>query len=404
MKKYSIPIICAFLAIIVFFTSFSVFGKKSDFSVDENRALMTMPEIDLESLDTLADGTFQHDYEEYLSDQFEFRSFWVKAKTSIMRALGRRDLNGVYFGKDDYLIEKYQESDYDSELVSYNTEVLSSFLDYTNDLGVKSVCAFVPSKYAALKSKLPSKVIPYSNSFVCKEVKKQTKKARVIELENELSKHDNEYIYYRTDHHWTSLGAYYAYDLLSEALDYKSVDINSLKNKEISKSFLGSTYDKVQVSIAADTITSYLPQVKLEVNNFEEGSTSKSLFAPEMIKTKNKYDYFLGGNYSQLDITTNSKSGKTLLLIKDSYANSMLQFLVNNYSRIIVIDLRYYQDDLYDLLDEETDINSMLILFNTEKFMIDENLDFFEPYEEEEEFDDGEVDDEEIDEDEFDEE
>ena len=394
MKKYSVPIICAFLAVVVFFTSFSVFGKKSDFSVEENRALMTMPEIDAESLDTLADGSFQHDYEEYLSDQFEFRSFWVKAKTSIMRSLGRKDLNGVYFGKDNYLIEKYQESDFDSELIDYNTEVLSSFLDYTQDLGVDSVCAFVPSKYASLKSKLPSKVIPYSNSYVCKNVEKQTKKAKVIELEDELCKHDNEYIYYRTDHHWTTLGAYYAYKALSEELNYKCVDIKSLNGKTVSDNFFGSTYDKVQVKTQADTITSYKPTVKLEVNNLEEGETSKTLYAPEMLKTKNKYDYFLGGNYSQLDITTTSKSGKTLLLIKDSYANSLIPFLVNNYSRIIVVDLRYYMDDLYDLLDEETDIDNMLILFNTEKFVIDENLDFFEPFEEEEELDDEEFDEE----------
>ena len=393
MKKYSIPIICAFLVAVVFFTSFSVFGKKSDFSIDENRALMTMPEIDAESLDTVLDGSFQHDYEEYLSDQFEFRSFWVKTKTGIMRALGRKDLNGVYFSKDDYLIEKYQESDYDKELVSYNKEVLSSFLDYTEDLGVESYCAFVPSKYAALKSKLPSKVIPYSNSYVCKDVKKQTKKAKVIELENELSKHSDEYIYYRTDHHWTTLGAYYAYDALSKELGYKSVDINSLESKSVSKSFLGSTYDKIQIKTKPDEIISYSPKVKLDVFNFEEGESSKSLYESEMLKTKNKYDYFLGGNFSQLDITTSSKSAKTLLLIKDSFANSMLPFLVNNYSRIIVIDLRYYVDDLYDLLDEEQDIDQMLILFNTEKFIIDENLDFFEPYEEEEdEFEEEEAD------------
>ncbi len=390
MKKYSISILCAFLAVIVFFTSFSVFGKKSDFSVDENRALMTMPELDKDSLDTLYDGSFQHDYEEYLSDQFEFRSFWVKTKTGIMRALGRKDLNGVYFGKDDYLIEKYQESDFDSELVLYNEEVMSGFLNYTQDSGINSVCAFVPSKYAALKTKLPNKVIPYSTKYICDDVKDFADKAKVISLEDELSKHSDEYIYYRTDHHWTSLGAYYAYDALSSSLGYESVDIKDLKSEEVSKDFLGSTYDKIQISTTADTITSYSPIVELEVNNFEEGSTSKTLYDSDMLKTKNKYDYFIGGNYSQLDITTNSKSDKTLLLIKDSYANSMLPFLVNNYSRIIVIDLRYYQDDLYDLLDEEGDIDSMLILFNNEKFMIDENLDFFEEYEEEEELEEFE--------------
>ena len=390
MKKYSVSILCAFLAVIICFTSLSVFGKKSDFSVDENRALMTMPELDRDSLDTVLDGSFQHDYEEYLSDQFQFRSFWVKSKTTIMRALGRKDLNGVYFGKDEYLIEKYQASDFDSELVDYNTEVMSGFLNYTQDLGINSVCAFVPSKYAALKTKLPNKVIPYSTKYICGDVKKLADKATVISLEDELSKHSDEYIYYRTDHHWTSLGAYYAYDALSKDLGYKSVDINELESKDVSKSFLGSTYDKIQVSTTADVITSYTPKVKLEVNNIEEGSTSKTLYEPDMLKTKNKYDYFLGGNYSQIDISTNSKSDKTLLLIKDSYANSMLPFLVNNYSRIIVIDLRYYQDDLYDLLDEETDIDSMLILFNNEKFMIDENLDFFEPYEEDEELEDFE--------------
>ena len=369
-KKYSISIICVFLAVIVFFTSFSVFGKKKDFSVDENRALMTMPEIEL---DSLLDGSFQKDYEEYLSDQFEWRSFFVTVKTNIMRTLGRKDLNGVYFGKDDYLIEKYSPSDFSADDYEYNEDVLSEFLIYTQEQGINTVCAFVPSKASVLTDKLPMHVKPFDTSFVAEDTADLAEDVKSVNLYKTLQSHGSEYIYYKTDHHWTSLGAYYAYDALSKPLGYTPKPLGDFTESVVSSDFFGSTFDKIQVKASPDSITSYDSGVKVTVDYNGEEKNANTLYSPDMLGEKNKYDYFLGGNYAKITITTDVDNGKTLLLIKDSYANCLVPFLCINYSKIIVVDLRYFGDDIYELLEDEKGIDDMLVLYNTEKFMNDQN-------------------------------
>ncbi|MBR3149756.1 MAG: hypothetical protein IKF64_06260 [Eubacterium sp.] len=369
-KKLSISIICTFLAVVVFFTSFSVFGKKSDFSVDENRALMTMPDI---SLDTILDGSFQKDYEEYLSDQFEWRSFFVTVKTDIMRALGRKDLNGVYFGKDGYLIEKYLPADFSSDDISYNEDMLSDFLLYLNDKGINTVCAFVPSKASVLDTVLPKNAVPYDTEYVADETLELAQGVKSADLYGALRAHNDEYIYYKTDHHWTNLGAYYGYQALAEPLVYTPVTLDGIAKKDVSTDFFGSTFDKVQVKAQPDTITVYDTGVKVNVNYNGEADNANTLYNEEMLGEKSKYDYFLGGNYARVDITTDCGSGKTLLMFKDSYANSMIPFLCCNYSKIIMVDLRYFSDDVYALIDKETGIDDALVLYNTEKFMKDQN-------------------------------
>ena len=378
-KKFSISIICTFLAVIVFFTSFSVFGEKRDFSVDENRALMTMPSVDI---DSLLDGSFQQDYTEYLSDQFEWRSFFVNVKTGIMRILGRQDLNGVYFGRDGYLIEKYTPSDFDIDNVEYNEQMLAYFLGYCTDNNINTVCAFVPSKASVLKNALPKNAIPYDTSYVLEDMKyTYDAGARIIDLSIPLSSRGvADYYYYKTDHHWTSSGAYKAYQFLSEPLGYECAAADTLKAKVVSEDFYGSTYDKVHSKVAPDTITSYDVGETVAVDYNGEEENSDSLYCPEMLEEKNKYDYFLGGNYARVDITTDVKNGKTLFLLKDSYANSMVPFLCSNYSKIVMVDLRYFADDVYEVIDEVKPDN-VLVLFNTEKFMIDQNMDLLEPYE-----------------------
>ncbi|MBE6719896.1 MAG: hypothetical protein E7571_04450 [Ruminococcaceae bacterium] len=373
-RKFDLALIGVFIAIIVLFTSFSVFGEKREFSVDENRALMLMPEI---SKDAVLDGSFQHDYEEYLSDQFEWRSTFVKVKTDLMLASGRKDFNGVFIGKDGYLIEKYDKADYDFDTVKYNEETLSDFLTYAADeYGINTVCSFVPSKSGVLLKELPSMVQTFDSSYIASEVLEYAKGVKTADLYKTLQSHDGEYIYYRTDHHWTSLGAYYAYGSLCKPLGIKPVSLNKLEANEVSRDFYGSTFDKVQINTEPDVITSYNTGIKVSVN-YSDGERAASLYSPEMLKEKNKYDYFLGGNFSRIDISTDADSDRTLLLIKDSYANSIVPFLCCNYSNIIMLDLRFYDGDVYELLDEE-DIDDLLVLFNTEKFMIDENMDLLE--------------------------
>ena len=340
---------------------------------------MTMPSI---SLDTVLDGSFQHDFEEYLSDQFEWRSTFVNIKTNIMLALGKKEINNVYIGADDYFIEKYSAPDFDSETVKYNEKNLAYFLNYAaDDYEFNTVFAFVPSKHAVLKKEMPKNAIPYDTSYVAGDIKKKAKSAEFCDLYSTLKKHDGEYIYYKTDHHWTSLGAYYAYTSLADSLGIEPVSIDDCKKKDVANDFFGSTFDKVQIKKSPDTITVYDTGAKVTVDYNGEGETAKSLFSPDMLGEKSKYDFFLGGNFARVDITTDCNEDNTLLLLKDSYANSLVPFLCKNYTHIIMIDVRYFADDVYELFEAE-DIDDVLVLYNTEKFMNDENMDMLEPEEE----------------------
>ena len=369
-KKYSVITVAVFLALIVFFTSFSVFGKKSDFSEKENRALQMYPDV---SLDSIGDGTFQEEYDAFLSDQFEFRDFWVKARTELLKKLGRKDINGVYYGKDGYLIEKYTERDFKSDDVENNVSCLTEFLNRNAEKGYSVSVAFVPSKAGVLKNKMPSGAAPYDTSVIAEEVYSgASDRVNKIDLYLPLTSHNNEYIYYKTDHHWTSLGAYYAYREIADKMALDAVDISAFESVTVSDSFLGSTYDKVQYKTEPDSITRYDSRVKVTVDYGNDRAASDSLYDESFLSQKSKYDYFLGGNFARVDINTDVKNGKTLLLIKDSYANSVLPFLVNNFEHIIMLDLRFITDDVQEIIDSEKP-DELLVLYNVEKFMGDEN-------------------------------
>ena len=396
MKKvYSVPVIVLFILSLTVFTLLSVFLPKSDFSEAENRELQTLPEISLEAINS---GTFQEEYNNYLSDQFVARDFWVKAKTNIMLALGKQDINGVYIGKDGYLLEKYSESDYDSETVEYNVAALTSFLNKYAAEGYNMKCAFVPSKGTVMTDKLPENAVPYDTSYVIGGVKDGVSdKVKLLDFTEALKAHQNEYIYFKTDHHWTQLGAYYAYTMLnadSSASSKYRPDTD--KPETVTEAFYGSTFDKIQLDIKPDSIACYDTGVKTQLNFYGEAKNADSLYFKSALETKNKYEYFLGGNYARCDINTDVKNGKKLLLLKDSYSNALVPFLACNYEKIIMLDLRFYKDDINELISSEKP-QDILVINNTEKFMVNENMSVIDENEENEdaEPDENEAEDEE---------
>ena len=381
-KTASILIIVIFVLLFAFFTGFSIFGEKKDFSVNENRALQTLPNI---SVDNVLDGSFQKDYDSFLSDQFEFRDFWVTAKTRIMLALGKKDINGVFIGKDDYLIEKYTDSDFDDDLVKYNIDMISDFLNRTAELEVGTYVSFVPSKGTVLTNRLPKNASPYDSSYVGKSVEENLSDGvKCIDILPSLKERNGEYIYFRTDHHWTSLGAYYAYSEIGKAMGFEPLSLDSFESRNVTDSFVGSSYDKLQLGDMKDIVTAYDSGIKVSVDFHGEREKAKTLYFDEMLSEKNKYEFFLGGNYGRVDIKTNADSNKKLIVVKDSYTNAIIPFLINHYKNITMIDLRFFADDLDGLIYDDYTIDDVLVLLNTEKFMQDQNMTKIEPYDESE--------------------
>jgi hypothetical protein len=203
----------------------------------------------------------------------------------------------------------------------------------------------------------------------------------ITDLTDILQTHQEEYIYYRTDHHWTTKGAYYAYETYLKSLGEKAASLDSYEYIQVSDDFYGTTFDKVQVAGRADTISALQTKNRTLRLRFYDGETTKksnSYYDSEALATQDKYNYFLGGNTARIRISTGTKNGKTLLLLKDSYSNSFVEYLEKNYETIYMIDLRYARKDIYTQMDEiskKDEITDVLVMYNTEKFMQDNNLD-----------------------------
>lgn len=390
-KKYAVDL--ARLPVVVFFGVLlacmvvSAVMPKSDFSEAENRALQEFPEI---SLDGILEGDVQESYEEYLSDQFFGRESFVSLCTNLKRLFGRKDINGVYLGEEDYLLEKYHASDFDKELVEDNVFYLSGFLgDYMERLGREHVrMLFVPSKGAVLSAYMPKYADAYNTSYVpelmAEELSLPKEATEVLDLTGTLKEHEKEYIYYRTDHHWTTLGAYYAYAAYRESLKQSAPPLKAYEQKVVAKDFLGTSYDKIQRLGKKDEICRFTFAGEQAASpsslrlNFDDGEMVwDSYYDEESLSTKDKYSYFLGGNTAKIHIETGADNDKTLLLLKDSFSNSFVEFLERDYAHIYMLDLRYTEGDIYDILaklDEEHRITDVLVMYNIEKFMQDDNM------------------------------
>ena len=226
----------------------------------------------------------------------------------------------------------------------------------------------VPTASLILKDKLPQNAVEYNQNEVLDTVKNNITDATLIDLREKFFSHKDEYIYYKTDHHWTTLGAYYAYQ---EWCKYNGVHTNNYTKEIITTEFKGSLYSKIlNKNVEPDRIEIYQPieKVNYEVSYNFNKTHSSSVYDFEKVKEKDKYQVFFGGNYPELKIRTSHKNGKNLLILKDSYANSFIPFLLGNYESICVIDMRYFKEDLKGYM-EENEVSEILILYNVANFI-----------------------------------
>ncbi|SFL94780.1 DHHW family protein [Salibacterium qingdaonense] len=341
------------------------------FSEAENRVLDSRPSFSLQSL---LSGEFMKDYEQYVTDQFAFRNEWIGIKTDADRALGKKDSNGVYLGADGYLIQSFtspQEADMEERI-----RAIHSFHQDTPDL--RKYILLAPTAASVLQSKLPAYAPVGNQRAVLNQFRQKLERLgpdiRFIDVYPALYAKREEYIYYKTDHHWTTKGAYYAYQALGQEMGLTPKEEEYFNITKGADAFYGSLYSKSGFKhLNPDSISLYLPkskeQVQVEYLGGEYKSTD-SLYAMDHLHQKDKYDVFLNGNHSLVKITTGHEQERKLLVVKDSYANSFIPFLALHFSEIYVVDLRYYTDSL-DTLIRENQIQDMLLLYNATTFFDD---------------------------------
>ena len=372
MKKSKLMLMFVFVVLVFGFSIGSLITPVRSYSVQENRTLTAHPKLSVKSI---LSGKYQKQYENFLSDQFFGRDAWVSLATRIQATFHQKDINGVYIGKDGYLLEKDEAGDVDHLQVKDNEKYVTKFINAASKKFGKKHVSFmmVPSKTSIMKNKLPDYASYNDHSDVIKALRHDLNDPnQLLDLSKALNQKNNQYIYYRTDHHWTTLGAYYAYDTFAKQTKMATPHAASYYHQvKAYEDFYGTTYNKIHLKVPADTVTLYRQKGDTKVKvAFNQGKNYHTMYFDDAAKKGfNRYDVFFSKNTFQVDIRTHAHTGKTLLMAKDSFANSFVPFLIHDYDHIIMIDYRYGVKPMNEILAENKDITDVLVMFNTEKFM-----------------------------------
>ena len=379
-KSPGMWITCMFLCFVLGFDLISILTPDRDFSDTENRMLAKFPEI---SAQGLSDGSTGKAAEKYLSDQFACRDVWSSVSFLIKsRLMGRNEMNGVYLGKDGYLM--LIPSEPQPEALAQKLEAVNNV---TETFGNVNHCiAIIPNAVTVMSDRLPDYAPESSQPRQLSDIANKLAGISFCDVTAAMISKNSEELYYHTDHHWTSLGAYTAFQSVAPCLgaDPQSVEYDVYT---VSESFQGTLSSKCGSHGYYDTIEIYVPkgELPLTVRYSDSDEPKGTVYRREFLEGKDKYAVFLGGNHPTVTITTTADTGRTLLLIKDSYANCFVQFLTPYFDRIIIIDPRYCYDTVDTVLNEYQ-ITDLLYLYNADTFMTDTSLtDFltFEPSQEE---------------------
>lgn len=342
-----------------------------EMSEEENRMLASKPKL---TFSALANGDFMEQYEEYLSDQFAGRDLWHRLKVALDRFGGSRMENGIYIGKDGQLLQDIQVSD--QEHLSENLDAIKNFTETYQDIPVTMI--LVPDAACVLSDRLPWLAsVEDQNQMISMAQQSLGDSVTWVDAASALNKHKREKIYYLTDHHWTSLGAFYTFQEAAPALGIEEDVSDKFLSYTVSDSFNGVLASESGACLGTEEkIDIYVPREgddDVIVNYVNESRRTTSLYDSSKLETKDQYGVFLGGNTSLIDIRTVSTSQKRLLVVKDSFANSFIPFLAPYYREIVVVDPRYYSGTIEDIMDAYR-ITDALFLYSGNSFFTDNSI------------------------------
>lgn len=404
MSKNSYIITGAFLVAIGGISVGSLLAKDREFSPNENRYLSGVPTF---SVDRIFSGDFQEDLENYLNDQILGRDQWITAKTAIQKSCGDTDIGGAYVGKDGYDFEKILPEDIDDKLVNRNIQSVQQFLEKSTAQVEKDHMSFllVPTSGLVMKEYLPKNAILFDQEAYMDRVKdalkeyrfmdgrkifqsemdSKTKEASKTEADakaKEASKTEadsktkaDKALYYRTDHHWTTYGAFVAFEEWCKQTEHSFEGIDAYETETVTKQFRGSLYSKIlDYDSAYDSIVKMTKkQDATAYKVIADGKDIGGFYQEDKLQEKDKYAYFFGGNYGEVAIEGTQEGKGNLLVIKDSFANAFVPFLADSYDNIYMVDLRYFNEDMQAYLKEKN-ITDILVLYNVSNFVTDRNL------------------------------
>ena len=358
-----------FVVFVVLLSVASLLKPDVEFSEEENRILAKAPKI---SLQELKSGDFMEGAEDYATDQFLLRNFWIRVKVRADLLLGKREFNGVYLGSDKYLIQALSEPD--KKNVKENLKAIDTFAKDNEALNVHMM--IVPNAAYILQNRLPLGAPTRDQSADLKWIREQLgEEVGFIDVTRALKQHAKESIYYKTDHHWTSLGAKIGFEAAAENLGIMD-PVTAYDVYTVSTDFSGTLASVSGYHGAEDVIEVYAPknmEIEYLVTNSDSNEKLPTIYDKSALDRKDQYQVFFGGNYALTDIVTANDVDQRLLIFKDSYANCFIQFLLPYYNEIVMVDPRYYYENVQTLIDNKR-ITDVLFLYNMDTFMTDRSL------------------------------
>lgn len=363
-KRSAVFTIILLSAILLALTGADLIQGDRLYSETENKVLASRPKYSAESL---LSGRYTREYENYLTEQFVGRDKWIALKTYMDVSLQKKEINGVYLARDGYLIERHLPGDYSSVQEEKKLLLLEKLVKRWD-----ADVMLVPTADNILTDKLPPFASFYDQEKFLERVKSRVGQEHYLDIYTKLAQHEGEELYYRTDHHWTGLGAYYGYLTWAESGGTSADRWKPEDMETASEDFLGTLHSKVNLEMQGDRIL-YFPEENghPESVTYDFGRTADSCYETSYLDKKNKYGFFLDDNHAFVEIDTGYRSKKSLFVIKDSYANCLIPLLMPYYEKIYVMDLRYFNGRLFGFMEEYEKLGDMdvLVLYNCIHFL-----------------------------------
>ena len=366
-SKYSVFIVVLFCLFIFGFGIFFFVTPDKDFSENENRFLAG---FEAPTWKTLVSGEFMEDFEDYVVDQFPLRDKWINLKAWGERVLGKKENNSVYFGTDKQTLFAHFNALSDEELAKR--------VGYVNALGSKLEVplyfSIIPDKSFVWADRLPDNAPNVDDgSMIADTMELVSGDVNYIDLRDALNIAAND-PFYRTDHHWTTFGAYRGYIALQNGMG-GSLTVPQSEPVQVSDSFFGTTWSSCGAGwITPDAIHTWIDEDSVEVTRYPVAEPVEGeLYDESFLEKKDKYSMFLGGNQPLCVLRNENSDGGKLLVIRDSYSDSLAPFLSQDYEEVHLFDLRYNKTSIPQYV-AENGIDQVLVLYSAANFTTDNNL------------------------------
>lgn len=362
-KTFQKAVIVVFFAIIFLFAGALLISHDKVVSNTENRVLATFPELNWQ---TIKSGEFMDGFETFVNDQMTGRDWFVRLSTRTKIAMGQKDINGVYIDGEKLYSKVDSLTQNDLDKIDKSMSQLIKFLQNTPN----AYFGIIPTSIEMAGVEYPTRL--NQQDFI-NDVYAQLPESQVLDVYGVLSQHKNEYVYYNTDHHWTTLGAYYAYEYIGDKLNLTIPEKTQYTVNSIKEDFTGTTQAKLNINLSQDVIEQWVLNDSKYTRIVNDIATFETLYDMDKLSSSEPYAVFLGGNNGKVVITNHNiseeRKGTHLLMIKDSYSHCLAPFLLENYETITLIDLRYAGMVSVQTLIQQQNFDNIIILYNTDNFV-----------------------------------